>query len=114
MKILIVPTDRIEKLRFPHFDGWDTIEPQAGVIDGIDVMFLPESLKQVEKFSKVLADFEVCEIKDIETIEQVYYDSKSAEIKPGATGKYIVDSKKVDIMTLEVKTILTIAKVIVK
>ena len=79
MKILIVPPELIEKLTFPRVDGFDTIEPQKGNLNGQDVYFLPESLKTVKKFDKLLADFEVCEIKDIATIETKMFTSKGIE-----------------------------------
>ena len=100
MKILIVPSDRVDKLKFPQFDGFDTIEPQQGSLDGKDVWFLPETLKYIKKFSKVLVDLEVCELKEIETIKPVSYDSKglvTTNLNKAVTTKTILTEKIISI-----------------
>ena len=119
MKMLIIPIEIAEKLRNTEFDGFNRLDPVKGDILGKEVYFLQAELYLraafgINKvFAKVLADFEVCEIKEIATIEQKYYD-KGVEIKPTittkdgiVTTKYVVDSKEIDPTTLESKTILT-------
>jgi len=111
MKYLIVPIDRIEKLKEMDFPPNHKLNPILQYLsDGKEVYVLPYDLKENKIFEKAIADFEVCEVKEIETIEQKYYDSKDVEVLPTLTKDatvYVVDSKEVDPMTLTCKTILT-------
>jgi hypothetical protein len=69
MKMLIINTEIAEKLRNTNFGGWDILDPVIGEINGSVIYYLLPVLKEVKTFEKALADFEVCEIKEIETIE---------------------------------------------
>lgn len=116
-KLLIIPEDRVEKLKLYMFPKGNVLDPIKGFLDNKEVYFLQENLKDCEIFAEALADFEVCEIKEIETIEQKYYDSKDVEIlstktfvKGVETIKYLIAGKEVSPMTLTAKTILTITK----
>lgn len=76
MKMLIIPVDRVEKLKSMEFPKPHKLEPIKGEILGKEVYFLQSELKDNPTFIKALADFEVCEIKEIETIEEQRLDSK--------------------------------------
>lgn len=99
MKMMIINIDTAEKLRHTEFDGFNRLDPVKGNILGKEVYFLQAELKENKIFAKALADFEVCEIKDIESIETKYYDTK---------GVLITDVSKIDISTAISKTILTV------
>ena len=101
MRMLIINTEIAEKLRNTDFGECDCLDPIKGEFDGKEVYFLQAELKENPTFSKALADFEVCEVKDIESIETKYYDSKAIEI---------TDISKIDISTAICKTILTVMK----
>jgi hypothetical protein len=103
MKMLIINTEIAEKLRNTDFGKWDKLDPIKGEFDGKEVYFLQAELYLRalygldRKFEKALADFEVCEIKDIESVETKYYDAEEKEI---------TDVSKIDISTATCKTIL--------
>ncbi len=98
MKYLIVPIEIAEKLtqgKFKDINGADhEICPIVGEMNGQQVYFLQSDLKVNKIFESVFADFEVCEIKDIESVKPVSYDSK---------GIVTTDPSKI----VTVKTILT-------
>ena len=98
MKMLIINAEIAEKLRQTEFDGFNRLDPVKGDIAGKEVYFLQAELKENKIFTKVLADFEVCEIKEIATIEQKYYDLEAKEI---------TDISKIDTSTAISKTVLT-------
>jgi hypothetical protein len=106
MKVLIIPDERVEKIKNMEFDGWNRLDPIAGELDGKQVFFLQAELKDNKIFAKVLNDFEACEIKEIETIEPKFFDTKGTEIKPNSEGKLIDKGKELDIFQLTCKTIL--------
>ena len=117
MKVILINKEIADKLKAYEFEdehkAKHKLDPWNCVINGVEKFYLFPDLKDNPIFIKALADFEVCEIKDIETIEQKYYD-KGVEIKPTittkdgiVTTKYVVDSKEIDPTTLESKTILT-------
>ena len=117
MKMIIINTEIAEKLRILTFDKGNKLNPIPGLVDGKEIYFLQAELKENKLFAKALADFEVCEVKEIETIEQKYFDSKDVEVLPTLTKDatvYMVDKKEVDPMTLTCKTILTESKIITK
>ena len=72
-------------------------------LTGKKFIFLQAELKDNKIFAAALADFEVCEVKDIESVETVYYDTK---------GIVLTDISKIDISTAICKTILTPIKVV--
>jgi len=122
MKMMIIPVEIADKLRQTEFPKPHALDPVPGEIDGKEVYFLQAELKENKIFNEALADFEVCEVKDIETIETKYYDPKtSEEVKPTITtvdGKtkeeYLIDGKVVDIVSLDSKVVLTASNVIGK
>ena len=118
MKMIIINTEIAEKLRILTFDKGNKLNPIPGLVDGKEIYFLQAELKENKLFAKALANFEVCEVKEIETVEQKYFYSKDVEVLPtltkDSTTVYIVDSKEVDPMTLTCKTILTESKIIPK
>lgn len=122
MKMMIIPEDRVEKLRSIEFPERNRIDPIEGDLDGKKIYFLRAELKDNKLFEKALADLEVCEIKDIDTIETKYIDPKtSTEVKPTVTTvdgktveKYIVDGKEVNIIEISSKAVLTASKLIGK
>lgn len=71
MKYLIIPSDRVEKIKNIEFPKPHKLDPVKGELDGKEVYFLQAELKENKIFEKALADFEVCEIKEIETIELI-------------------------------------------
>lgn len=106
MKTLIIPEDRVEKLRSMKFEkNWHTLNPVEGELDGKPIYFLQAELKDNETFNEALSDFEVCEIKDIEIFEDRYYDEKGAEI---SEAKIVQD--KLSKVELVHKTILIQSK----
>jgi len=82
MKVLIIPEDSVQKLRDMEFDGWNKLNPIEGEFDTKKIYFLNAIVKEKNIFAKALVDFEVCEIKDIETFEIKYFDDKDIEIIP--------------------------------
>ena len=82
MKVLIIPEDRVQKLRDMEFDGWNRLAPVEGEMNGVKVYFLRADILVNKIFAKALVDFEVCEIKDIESFETKYFDDKGIEIIP--------------------------------
>lgn len=76
MKMLIINTEIAEKLRQTEFDGFNRLDPVKGDILGKEVYFLQAELKDNKIFAKALTYFEVCEIKEIETIKIESLDSK--------------------------------------
>ena len=76
MKMLIIPVDRVEKLKNMEFPKPHKLDPVKGELSGNVVYFLQAELKEEKTFEKALADFQVCEIKEIETVETKSYDSK--------------------------------------
>ena len=76
MKYLIIPLDRVEKLKSIEFPKPHKLDPVKGDLSGKEVYFLQVELKESVTFVKALADFEVCEIKEIATIEEKSLDSK--------------------------------------
>ena len=110
MKMLIIPSDRVQKLQDMEFDGYNRLDPVRGEMNGQEVYFLQADLKENKTFAKALNDFEASEIKEIETIEDKYFDSKNVEIK-AIGGEYKdLKGKVLDVMTLNRKTVLTIKK----
>jgi hypothetical protein len=114
MKLLIIPFETAEKIRQTEFPKPHKLAPVKGLFEGKEVYFLPVELKENELFKEVLKDFEACEVKEIETIEEKYFDSKDVEILPTKTVvkgvesvKYISKGVEVDPMTLISKTVLT-------
>lgn len=100
--MIIIPAEIVPKLKEMKFDERNELFPIQGELDGEEVYFLQAELKENPIFEKALADFEVCEIKDIETIETKYYDPKtSIEVK---------DIANKDIVSMTAKTILTVKK----
>lgn len=99
-EFLIIPALIAPKLRVMEFDGWNRLDPIKGELDGKEVFFLQAELKENKIFEKALADFEVCEVKDIETVDTKFYDDKGTEL---------TDLTKIDIATTY-KTILTAKK----
>ena len=120
--MILIPIEIVPKLRDMEFDGWNKLDPIAGELDGKEVYFLRADLKDNKVFAKALADFEVCEVKDIETIETKYLDPKtSTEVKPTITTvggktveKYMVDGKEVSVIDLSSKVVLTASELIGK
>lgn len=110
MKMLIIPSDRVQKLRDMEFDGYNRLDPVKGEMNGQEVYFLQADLKENKIFAKALADFEASEIKEIETIEDKFFDSKSVEIT-AIEGEFKDSKGKVlDVMSLSRKTVLTVKK----
>jgi hypothetical protein len=99
MKTLIIKPEIAEKLRSIEFPKGNVLNPQKGFINGVEVEWLQASLKEVDLFKDVLRDFETCEVKEIETIEEKYFDSKDVEIFP--------TKKQIESLELTTKTILT-------
>ena len=103
MKLLIIPEEIAIKLREMEFDGFNRIDPVKGEMDGKEVYFLQaeiylKALYGLDKiFEKAIPLLEKCEVKEIETIEQKYYD-KEIEIK---------DISKIDITELKTVIVLT-------
>ena len=110
MKYLIIPSDRVQKLRDMEFDGYNRLDPVLGEMDGKEVYFLQADLKENKTFAKALADFEASEIKEIETIEDKYFDLKMKEITQ-VDGKFIGEKgKELNVFELNRKTVLTVKK----
>jgi hypothetical protein len=82
MKVLIIPTKIAEKLRQTKFPEGNELNPVKGVLNGVEMEWLQAELKDNKIFAEVLKDFEACELKDINTIEQKFYDEKDTEITP--------------------------------
>jgi hypothetical protein len=113
MKVLIIPEDRVGKIKNMNFGGLHNLFPVEGEMDGKKIHYLFADLKENKIFAKALADFEASEIKEIETIEDKFFDSKNVEIAQ-VEGKYL-DSKgkELNIFELNRKTVLT-AKILKK
>jgi hypothetical protein len=79
MKMLIINTEIAEKLRNTEFDGFNRLDPIKGELDGKEVYFLQDELKENKIFAKALTDFEVCEVKDTENFETKYFDTNGIE-----------------------------------
>ena len=97
MEMLIINIETAEKLRSIEFDGINRLDSIMGEFNGQTVYFLQAELKLNKVFAKALADFEVCKVKEIATIEQKYYDSKGAtttDISKVVTTKTILTEKK--------------------
>ena len=97
MKYLIIPEDRVEKIKSIEFPKPHALNPIKGELNGKEVYFLQEDLKRNKIFAKALSDFEVCEVKEIETIDQKYFDKETE----------ITDISKTDTSVLTYKTVLT-------
>jgi len=129
MRLLIIPTDRVEKLKSIVFHGNNILDPVKGVLADKEVFFLQASLmtdiytdkdgNQQLLFAEVLKDFEVCEQKEIVSIAQKYYDKITAvEILPaakiisGKTTTVYLDKtgKELNLFDMTNKTVLTAAK----
>lgn len=65
-----------------EFEGNNRLEPEICILNEKEVYALPEGIIENPMFKKAFADFEVCEVKEIETIEQKYFDDKDVEILP--------------------------------
>lgn len=95
MLVLIINTEIAEKLRSIEFPKGNRLDPVQGNIDGVDLEWLPADLKDCEYFTEVLKDFEACEVKDIATIEQKYYDPiTDVEILPTKIIDQVLSSKQ--------------------
>jgi hypothetical protein len=79
MEYLIIPTDRVEKLKNMTFDGWNRLDPIKAEMDGNEIYFLREDLKRNPIFTKALSDFEVCDVKDIVSIDTKFYNPETNE-----------------------------------
>ena len=101
MEYLIIPEDRVEKLRQMEFDKLNYLDPIQGELDGKKVYFLQAELRTNKIFVKALTDFEASEVKDIEKIEDKFYDAK---------GQEITDLTNVELSLCTCKTILTAKK----
>jgi hypothetical protein len=101
MKYLIIPDNLVEKIRNMEFPKPHVLEPVKGEIDGKEVYFLRAELKTNPIFSKVFADFEACEVKEIDKIEEKLFDSKGFET---------TDTEKIT----TTKVILSVAKELIK
>jgi len=100
MKVLIIPEERVEKLKSIEFPKPHKLSPVSGELDGKQVYFLTADVKDNKIFANALADFEVCEIKEVESVEEKYFDEELKEI---------TDVSKIDI-AVSVKTVLNVRK----
>jgi hypothetical protein len=82
MKVLIISPQIADKLRNTKFDGFNEINPTKGVIDGIDIEWLPTEIKSEPVFESVFKDLNTCEVRDIKTIEDKFFDETGTEIVP--------------------------------
>jgi len=117
MKYIIIPNELVEKIKQTKFDDNNELNPIKGIINNKEIYYLPDGIIDNPVFEKVLADFEVCEIKDISIIECKYFDGNDIEIlltktivNNEETTIYLVDGKEVNPRDLKVKTILIEAK----
>jgi hypothetical protein len=95
MLILIIPPDIVDKLRTIEFPKGNALDPIPGNLNGKDIFWLPADLRDAtyidndgneqSLYKEVLADFDSCDSKDIDTIENKYYDEKDNEIVPEVT-----------------------------
>ena len=80
-----------------EFDGFNRLDPVKGEMDGKEVYFLQAELKDNKTFEKSIPLLEKCEVKEIETIDQKYFD-KEIEVK---------DISKIDMTELKTVIVLT-------
>jgi hypothetical protein len=95
MEILIIPSDLVDKLKSIEFPKGNTLDPISGTLNDTDIFWLPSDLmdatyidndgNEQPLYSEVLADFQTCDTKDIDTIEDKYYDADDNEIVPITT-----------------------------
>jgi hypothetical protein len=96
MLIIIINKEIAEKLRSIEFPKGNRLDPVQGNIDGVDLEWLPANLKDCEYFKEVLQDFEACDSKEIDTIEQKFYDPLTdVEILPTKIINQVISSKQV-------------------
>ena len=108
MEMIIIPEDRVQKLRDMYFDGWNRLAPVEGEMNGVKVYFLRADILINKIFAKALDDFKTSEIKQIETIDYKYFDSTEKEIIPDITGVFKDDKgKEIILADLTIKTVLT-------
>jgi len=111
MNVILIPEDRVEKIRAMEFDGFNRLDPIVGEFNGQKVYFLQAEIADNKIFAKVLDDFKVCELKDIENFETKYLDADQKEIVPVLVKGVEVfkDSlgKTIDLGVLSTKTVLT-------
>lgn len=81
MRYLIIPDELVEKLQSMEFDGFNKLNPVEGELSGRKVFFLQEELRDNKIFSKVLDDFKVCEVKDL-NVDVKCLDGKGEEVQP--------------------------------
>ena len=101
MKLLILNQEIVDKLKEISFGEHNILVPYSCEIAGKMMYWLPGDVKEYPPFAKAFADFELCEVKDIESIETKSYDSKGVET---------TDIEK-SVLT---KTILTVSKEMIK
>jgi hypothetical protein len=95
MTILIISPDIVDKLRSIEFPKGNSLDPISGNLNGEDMFWLPADLRgatytdndgnEQPLYKEVLADFDACDSKDIDTIEDKYYDTSDNEILPSTT-----------------------------
>ena len=108
MEMIIIPEDRVQKLRDMYFDGWNRLAPVEGEMNGVKVYFLRADILVNKIFAKALDDFKTSEIKQIETIDYKYFDSTEKEIVPDLAGVFKDGKgKEISLDVLTVKTVLT-------
>ena len=111
MNVILIPEDKVEKIRAMKFDGFNRLDPIIGEFNGQKVYFLQAEIADNPIFTKVLDDFKACEIKDIENFETKYLDADKKEIVPVLVkGVEVFKDKNgflIDLSTSSIKTVLT-------